>query len=105
VREIAIQVNTPYLIPHSVTIWCAVLDSDLYVAASRPAEKHWPGWVDDDPDVRLRIGEELFDVRLQPLTDEAQVRRVMQVQSTKYGFPMPEGPTDARYWLVTARSG
>jgi hypothetical protein len=105
VPEIALQVSTPYLIPHSVTIWCAVLDGALYVAAARPETKHWPGWVDKDPNVRIRIGEDLFDVRLVPLEDEALVRRVLAVQAEKYGFDMPAGPTGSRYWRVTPRSG
>jgi len=104
VGEIALEVSTPYFIPHSVTIWCAALDGDLYVAASRPSEKHWPGWVDDDPDVRLRIEGDLFEARLEPLSDPELTRRVMMVQSKKYGFPMPSGPTDTRYWRVAPRS-
>lgn len=104
-QEIALQVGTPYLLPHSVTIWCATLDGDLYLAASRPEEKNWPGWVDDRPDVRLKIGDGVYDARLVPLTDDALIRRVTAVQSQKYGFPMPEGPTGARYWRVAPRGG
>lgn len=104
-QEIELQVATPYLLPHSVTIWCATLDGDLYIAAGNPEEKHWPGWVDDNPDVRLKIGDALYEARLIPLDDEALIRRVLAVQSKKYGFPMPEGPTGARYWRVASRSG
>ncbi len=68
-KEIAVQVHTPYLIPHAVTIWCAQVDGELYVGASAPKTKHWPGWVDDNPDVTLRIGENTYAVRLVPLDD------------------------------------
>jgi hypothetical protein len=94
-KEIALEVGTPYLLRHSVTIWCATLNGDLYVAASRPEEKHWPGWVNEDPDVRIRIGDELFEARLEPLDDPDLIRQVVAVQAEKYGFDLPEGPTGA----------
>ncbi len=59
-KEISIQVHTPYLIPHAVTIWCAQVNGQFYVGASRPTTKHWPGWVDTDPNVRLRIGDQVY---------------------------------------------
>ena len=68
-KEIAVQVHTPYLIPHAVTIWCAQVDGQLYVGASAPKTKHWPGWVDKNPDVHLRIGDKAYAVRLVPLDD------------------------------------
>ena len=102
-QEIALEVNTPYFIPHSVTIWCATLNGTLYIAASRPEEKRWPGWVDDDPRVRLRIGDAVYEAQLVPLADEALIRQVVAVQSAKYGFDMPSGPTGARYWRVAPR--
>jgi len=104
-KEIELQVGTPYLLPHSVTIWCATLDGDLYLAASRPEEKHWPGWVNEDPDVRLKIGDDLYEARLEPLQDPALIRQVTAVQSKKYGFDMPDGPTGAWYWRVEPRRG
>jgi hypothetical protein len=103
VPEIALEVHTPYFIPHSVTIWCAELDGDLYVAAGRPEEKNWPGWVDDDPRVRLRVGEELIEASLVPLSDEALIRRIQAVQVQKYQLPEPTGPVTARYWRVAPR--
>ena len=44
-REIAVQVATPYLIPHSVTIWCAATGEALYLGARNPETKRWPGCV------------------------------------------------------------
>jgi hypothetical protein len=101
--EIALEVSTPYLLPHSITIWCAALDGDLYIAAGRPETKNWPGWVDADPNVRIRVGDDLYEARVVPLEDEALIRRVMAVQAEKYGFEVPSGPTGTRYWIVTPR--
>lgn len=103
IKEIAIQVHTPYLIPHAVTIWCAQVDGQLYVGASAPSTKHWPGWVDKNPDVRLRIGDAIYSARLVPVDDAAAIATVRAAYSTKYqltGTPISAVP-EVRYWHVT----
>ncbi len=100
--EIAIQISPPYLIPHSVTIWCASLNGDLYVAAGAPDTKNWPGWVAKDPNVKLKIGDKLYLARLEVLQDESLIRSLQKVYAKKYKLPEPS-PTDpptSRYWRV-----
>jgi hypothetical protein len=111
-KEIAIEVATPYLLPHSVTIWCAALDGVLYVGARDPDTKRWPAWVDDDPEVRLGIGGKVYEVELAPLdegADAATLARVRAAYALKYA--LPAAPADAkpgsipptRYWRVGPR--
>ncbi len=104
-KEIAIEVKTPYLLPHSVTIWCAVADEGLYVGARDPDSKRWPGWVDRKPDVRLGIGESVYEMRLAPLDDLNQIEPVQRAYVRKYDLPdpQPEGARPIRYWLVERR--
>ncbi len=110
-EEIAIQVATPYAIPHSVTIWCAALDGTLYVGARDLETKRWPGWVDDDPRVRLGIDGKLYDVALVPLDEvaaAAELARLRAAYALKYKLPAvpPDAPPGAvpptRYWRVVA---
>jgi hypothetical protein len=106
INEIAVQVATPYLIPHSVTIWCASLDGQLYVGARAPETKRWPGWVDRDPNVRLLVDGKLYDATLVPLDDPVTLTRLMPVYAAKYSLPSGAQPPDAprsRYWHVTPR--
>lgn len=105
-REIAVEVSTPYLLPHSVTIWCAEVEGELYLGARDPDTKRWPGWVDRDPDVRLRIGSQVFEVRLAPLEETSRIARVQGAYAAKYDLPPSaagEGPP-IRYWRVEPRS-
>jgi hypothetical protein len=111
-KEIAIQVATPYLLPHSVTIWCAALDGALYVGARDPETKRWPAWVDSDPNVRLGIDGKLYDVRLTPLdenADAAELARLRAAYAVKYAIPAapPDAPPGSipptRYWRVGPR--
>ena len=104
-REVAIEVATPYFIPHSVTIWCAALDDDLYVGARNPDEKHWPGWVESDPNVRIRIGDQIYEGRLARVESEEELDRIRAAYKAKYELPdaPPEGAPPLRYWRVERR--
>ena len=102
-REIAIEVRTPYLLPHSVTIWCVSDGGDLYVAARSPETKKWPGWVDRNPHVRLRIGDSVYEARLSPLDDPTSVEQVQRAYAAKYDLEVSESGPPLRYWRVLAR--
>jgi len=104
-REVALEVSTPYLLPHSVTIWCAAADGALYIAARNPDEKRWPGWVADDPDVRLKVGERVFEGRLSVVEDPSRMARMQSAYAAKYDLPDPrpqDGPP-MRYWRLAPR--
>jgi len=105
-REIAIEVSTPYLVPHSVTIWCASLDGDLYLGARDPESKNWPSYVDSNPDVVLKIGDSIYEARLEKLDDQETIAALQPVYAEKYELPArdPSAPITTRYWKVVPRS-
>ena len=100
--EIAIEVATPYFLPHSVTIWCVEVEGDLFLAAAAADSKNWPGWVDDDPDVVLKIGEEVYEATLVPMENSPELDRVRAAYVAKYnlGEGSPFQPS-SKYWSVT----
>ncbi len=103
-REIAIEVRAPYLLPHSVTIWCATLEGQLYVGARSPETKRWPGWIERDPNVRLAIGDRIYEGRLAQVEDPQQNDRIRQAYSKKYELePAPPGNPGIRFWSVGPR--
>ena len=102
--EIAIEVRTPYLLPHSVTIVCWTLDGDLFVGSRDPETKNWPGWVDDDPEVRLGIGDRVYEVRLVPIVDPNVIARIRQGSSARSDPPPPPSDVVIRFWRVQPRS-
>ena len=106
-KEIAVQVGTPYLLPHSITVWCIDVDGDLYLGASRPDAKNWPGWVRDDPAVRVKIDSKIYDVTLEELLDADVIRQVGLAYAQKYELdePLSPDPGAVRYWLVTPSAG
>ncbi len=106
--EIFLEVSTPYLLPHSVTIWCAELDGNLYLGARAPETKRWPGWVDDDPDVRIKVAGDVYPVTLEPLTESASITAAAAAYAAKYdlsgGLAGGDPAVGQRYWVVRPRA-
>ncbi|MGE3842281.1 MAG: nitroreductase/quinone reductase family protein [Vicinamibacterales bacterium] len=99
VPNIHLQTNTWYLLPHSVTINCYAKDGQLYLVSVYPAGTP-RGWVDNvrrDPRVRIKMGQDLYDRTVAPVTDEAEMRAVLAFREQKN--PNLKAPQD----LATAR--
>lgn len=60
--------------PYSVTVACTVIDGQLYVNAGG-TEKRWAKNIVDDPNVRLRIDGEIYDLRGIRVQDPAEIAR------------------------------
>lgn len=87
------------------------MDGVLYVGARAPETKNWPGWVDDNADVRLGMGGKIYDVELIPLSESipeqaAELTRLAPYYARKYELPTqaPPGSPVSRYWRVAQRS-
>ena len=82
IQTIKIQTRTPFLLPYSVSIWCAVYNDNLYVTSYRGRR-----WVEDiirDPQVRLKIGGQLFERTLSLVSDPDEKAAVLQAKGKKY---------------------
>jgi hypothetical protein len=82
IPEVQIQTQTPFLLPHSVTIWCAVYNGNLYVTSYRGRL-----WVEDAirvPRVRLKIADKVFDRTLSVIDDPVEKAAVLQAKGRKY---------------------
>lgn len=89
-KKIWVETNTWYGIPHSVTTISFAADGKFYVPCKDCDTKSWPRNVDSNPQVRLKIGDELYErtaVRVTDATDLARIRSHLS------GL-MKGGPTD-----------
>jgi hypothetical protein len=104
-REIMIETQTAYWLPHSLTIFCVSLGDRLYVAARHPSTKRWVSNVDRNPDVRLKIGGQLYERRLTRVEGGEEREAVYSVYATKYGWPptAPEDRPEYRFFEVVDR--
>jgi hypothetical protein len=110
-KEIFIETATPYFIPHSVTIWCVTLDNQLYVGAWEADTKHWVANVARDPNVRLKIGNQIYAQKLEPIADAATIAKLNAGYARKYEYGDEENEEDedadeaasAGHWRVVER--
>ncbi len=82
INQIKIQTQTPFLLPHSVTIWCVVYNGNLYMSSYRGRM-----WVEDiirDPHVRLKIADQMYDRTLSVVTDPVEKAAALQAKGKKY---------------------
>ncbi len=87
-NKIYVQMQTWYLLPHSITTTSWVTDNELYVPCGRCATKIWPNYVAKNADVRLKVNGFLYDRTAVRITDEAEKRHAMQLPAAD---PLPEG--------------
>lgn len=102
-EDVFIETQTRYFLPHSVTIWCVAIGTQLYIAALNPEEKHWVANVRRDPNVRLKIGDRIYEQRLEPITDAGTIAFIDRAFESKYGDDEPESDEPTAYWRVVAR--
>jgi hypothetical protein len=69
--------------PYSHNIWGVGLGHDLYIATSAKGTR-WTPFLAEDPKVRVRIGDALYDLTATPVTDAAERTRVADAYSLKY---------------------
>jgi hypothetical protein len=90
IQTIKTQTNTWYMIPHSVTTFCVAYNGHLYLTSVYRAGIEFPhgrGWNENiarDPHVRLKIGNNVYDRRLEFVSDPAEKAAVLQAKAKKY---------------------
>jgi hypothetical protein len=85
-----VQLETRPAAPYSVNIYGVAVGSDIYIAASKP-DNQWARNIADDDNVRLRIGEEIYELRaVRDHSPEARERFVAGLKR-KYDYEPEEG--------------
>ncbi len=82
IPQIKIQTQTPFLLPHSVIIWCAVYNGNLYVTSYRG--RQWVENIVRDPHVRVKIADKVYDRSLSMVDDPVEKAAVLQAKGRKY---------------------
>jgi hypothetical protein len=99
VSQVEVQTRSRFLIPHSVTTYCVSLNGQLYLDSFYPPGVEYPhgrSWNENvarEPHVRLKIGNNLYDVTLVHDTEPADKAAVLQLVAKKYPqlkIPPPE---------------
>jgi hypothetical protein len=98
-----VQLETRPEDPYSVNIWGVAVGSDFYVAAGN-AENAWALNIAEDDNVRLRVGEAIYELRaVRDGSPEAR-QRFLAAAKRKYDFePDEEQASEAILFRLVAR--
>jgi hypothetical protein len=118
IRNIQVQTHTPYLLPHVLTTDIARVGGQLYLFSEYfapapgkpdtrgdfPQARFWNRMVVRDPRIRVKIGNQLFDMRTYPLTDPAEIEAAAKAFLSKYedvrqAEAVPEARRPAMYFF------
>ncbi len=87
---IYVETRTPYFVPHSVTTTIVSANGTLYAPSlyyeggEFPTERLWNRNIARDPDVRLKIGDTLYERRATLVVDETERATVLTAFAAKY---------------------
>ncbi len=92
INEIFVETASWYLVPHSVTTTVVTSDGTLYVPSlyreggEFPDERLWNRNIARDPNVRLKIGANIYPRTAFLVTDPAERSRVLAAFAAKYDY-------------------
>ncbi len=80
-----VQIETRPSDPYSVNIWGAAKEGTFYVMAGSH-DRRWVQNMRADPNVRLKVCEDVYEMRAAEVADEATIESVIEVLAAKYDF-------------------
>ena len=98
-----IQLETRPADPYSVNIWVIALGPNLYVhAGANRAE--WVEHMEADPNVRLRVGDAIYELSATRVTEQAELDRFADAYEKKYDRrPRNENVAEVYLYRLSAR--
>jgi hypothetical protein len=93
--EETFQLETRPEDPYSVNLWAVGIGRDVYIGTG-PGGTTWSEHLEDDPRVRLRVGDTLYPLLARPVSDPTERRAVALAYADKYGLDQDEN------WLKDA---
>ena len=71
-----------------------VYDGSPYVVAGEGLETTWARYLVEDPRLRLRVGEALYELRAVAANDEATRNGFLEAARVKYDYDPADRPVD-----------
>ena len=104
-----VQLETRPTDPYSVNTWIGVVDGNLYIPTSLimgdkdPAQRAWVQHVQDNPHIRLRVGDNIYPLKATRILDSDAVDKVKRALLLKYGEESTPHSDQAWIYSLTAR--
>ncbi|MCY3620912.1 MAG: hypothetical protein OXH68_04275 [Gammaproteobacteria bacterium] len=80
-----VQIETRPTDPYSVNVWGVSVNRNFYVAASDASDAAWARAIETEPQVRLRIGDDIYPLLARRTEDPEELADVADAYIDKYG--------------------
>ena len=80
-----VQIETRPTDPYSVNVWGVSIDRYFYVAASDASDAAWARAIEAEPQVRLRVGDDIYSLLAKRTEDPQELADVTDAYIDKYG--------------------
>jgi hypothetical protein len=91
-QEVFLETHPWYGVPHSVTVVIAEANGKVFVPSIYdedipfPGTKRWNSNIAADPNVRLKVGDAIYEMTARPAENAAERREGFAALAAKYGF-------------------
>jgi hypothetical protein len=85
-----VQLETRPDDPYSVNVWGVAARGAFYVASGRGESSAWAKHISEDPRVRLRVNEDLYELRAVRTDDPSEREAFLEAAHRKYDFEVNE---------------
>jgi hypothetical protein len=79
-----VQLETRPEDPYSVNVWGVAAGDAFYIASGRGESAAWAKHIAADPRVRVRVGEDLYELDAVRVSDEAEMVAFIEAAKKKY---------------------
>jgi hypothetical protein len=93
-----VQLETRPSNPYSVNLWGVSLGDRFYLASGGGGDASWVAHIAEDPNVRLRIGDTIYELRAVRVPNEIDGERFIEALTRKYDWE-PSGRERDEAWL------
>ena len=93
-----VQLETRPDDPYSLNIWGVGLGKDYYIASGGGGESNWVDHILENSEVRLRIENNIFELKAVRITNEEELAQVLKRYKEKYDMEA-QGEDAAQAWL------
>ena len=97
-EEMTVQLETRPEDPYSVNLWGVSLGDRFYLASGRGGEATWVAHIAEDPNVRLRVGETIYELRAVRVSNDTHGERFLEALTHKYDWEPSSSEADEA-WL------
>ena len=85
-----VQLETRPEDPYSVNVWGVAAGDAFYIASGRGESATWAKHIAADPRVRLRVGEDLYELSAVRTADEGELDAFIAAAKKKYEYFEPD---------------